>query len=55
MKVRLETNVNITHKAGEVVEVDDERAKYLIQYGMAKKLTNKAVVKEDTHKAVQVI
>ena len=53
MKVKLETSVNITHQPGEIVEVDDERAKVLIEYGMAKKLTEKAVIKEKTRKAIQ--
>ena len=55
MKIKLETNVNITHKAGEIVEVEDDRAEALIQLGMAKKMTEKAVIKEKTRKAIQVI
>lgn len=55
MKIKLETSVNITHHPGEIVEVDDERAKAMIELGMAKKLTEKAVIKEKTRKAIQVI
>ena len=52
MKIKLRTPINITHSAGDVVEVDDARAKMLIDYGLAEPVAKTAVIKEKTKKAV---